>query len=82
MMADEESYLTPQEAAAYLRLSPRTLEEYRIKKIGPGYFRLGAHKRASVLYRKQDLDAWMEGLIVRPQSSSTRQELDRETKSC
>ncbi len=63
----EENYLTPAEAAAYIRRAPRTLEEWRINKTGPVYLKLGASKRSNVMYRKRDLDAWMAGFEVKPE---------------
>ncbi len=47
-------YLTQQEAAAYLRLSPRTLERHRVAGTGSVYVKLGRR----VLYRRSDLDDW------------------------
>ncbi len=49
-------YLTQQEAAAYLRLSPRTLERHRVEGTGSRFVKLGRR----VLYRRSDLDAWAE----------------------
>jgi excisionase family DNA binding protein len=63
---DGEAYLTTAEAADYLRLKKRTLEEYRIQKKGPAYVKLGETKRSNVLYRKSDLDAWMASQVVKP----------------
>ncbi len=55
--ADEkgECFLTPKEAAAYLRVSKSYLDKLRCKGGGPVYLRFGAHK---ILYRKADLDLW------------------------
>ncbi|MBT3069263.1 helix-turn-helix domain-containing protein [Rhodomicrobium sp. Az07] len=50
--------LTTVEAAAFLRLSPRTLEDMRVTGTGPRYFKLGPGKRSKVVYRKEDLEAW------------------------
>jgi hypothetical protein len=50
------TYLTTHEAADYLRVSPRTLEGYRVAGFGPAFIKL----RNKVLYRKEDLDAWCE----------------------
>jgi hypothetical protein len=50
--------MTTVEAAAYLRLSPRTLEDMRVTGNGPRYFKLGPGKRARVVYKQDDLDAW------------------------
>ncbi len=64
--AEGERYLTTAEAADYLRLKKRTLEEYRIQRKGPRYVKLGETKRSNVLYRKSDLDVWMGSLVVNP----------------
>ena len=48
-------FLIQQEAAAYLRLSPRTLERHRVAGSGPRFVKAG--KR--VLYRVDDIDAWV-----------------------
>ena len=54
----KEACLFTKEAAAYLRVSPRTLERWRIEGGGPTYEKLGPGPRARVLYRLRDLDAW------------------------
>lgn len=54
--------LTTKEAATYLRLSPRSLERYRVEGGGPRYFKAGAGKRAPVRYRIEDLEAWLSGV--------------------
>lgn len=43
------------EAAEYLGLATRTLEERRIKGADPVFVRIGR----SVRYRRMDLDAWL-----------------------
>lgn len=63
-LPDSKMYLTPKEAAVYLRNSPHTLQEWRGKKIGPRYYKLGTGKKAPVLYHRQDLDAWLARHIV------------------
>ena len=55
----DKAYLTTQEAAKHLRLSARTLERFRVEGTGPKYAKAGPGKRARVLYRKADLDAWL-----------------------
>ncbi len=50
----ESPYLTTEEAAAYLRISVRTLESFRQQKIGPAFQKHGG----KVVYLKEDLDAW------------------------
>ncbi|WP_431860235.1 helix-turn-helix transcriptional regulator [Azospirillum sp.] len=48
-------YLTEREAAAILRLSPRTLQRHRQKNTGPTFLKMGPRK---VCYTRPDLDAW------------------------
>lgn len=49
-------YLTNDEAAAYLRLSPRTLEKQRVIGGGPRFRKFGRR----VMYARTDLDAWAD----------------------
>jgi hypothetical protein len=51
--------LTTVEAAEYLRLSPRTLEDMRVTGNGPRYFKLGPGRRSKVVYRREDLETWL-----------------------
>lgn len=55
MALQEHTFLTSFEAAHYLRLSPSTLAAYRVKGSGPQYIKLGA----KVVYRRTDLEAWV-----------------------
>ena len=52
----ETPLLTTVEAAAFVRLSRRTLEDYRTKGTGPTYRRLGK----KIYYRPEDLNAWID----------------------
>jgi hypothetical protein len=52
-------YFDTAEAAAFLRLSARTLEGKRTAKTGPPFYRLGTSKRAKVIYLEKDLIAWV-----------------------
>jgi hypothetical protein len=54
------------EAADYLRLSIKTLEAWRPKAIGPPFVRAGAR----IVYRKRDLDDWLERNVARTKSSA------------
>lgn len=45
------------EAATYLRTSPSTLAKYRVHGGGPVFIRQSTRK---TLYRRADLDAWMQ----------------------
>jgi predicted DNA-binding transcriptional regulator AlpA len=48
------AYLTQDEAASHLRLSPRTLERHRVNGTGARFVRLGRR----VVYARAELDAW------------------------
>lgn len=50
-------FLTTEEAAAFLRLSPRTLEKQRVLGGGPRFRKFGAR----VVYAGVDLRAWADG---------------------
>lgn len=52
--AQPPRYLTNDEAAGYLRLSPRTLEKQRVIGGGPRFRKFGRR----VMYAVADLDAW------------------------
>lgn len=52
-------FLTTKEAAAYLRMSPRSIERLRVNGSGPPYKKCGKGKKAKVLYAINDLDAWL-----------------------
>ena len=54
-----EPYITNDEAAAILRLSPRTLENMRIDGRGPRFYKAGRGLRARVLYRRSDIERWL-----------------------
>lgn len=47
-------YMGTREAAALLRLSPRTLDRYRVTGEGPAFHKFGTRIR----YARADLDAW------------------------
>ena len=54
--AQPPRYLTNNEAAAFLRLSPRTLEKQRVLGGGPRFRKFGRR----VMYAVADLDAWAD----------------------
>lgn len=47
---------TPAEVGAYLRKSPKTLANWRSRGIGPRWRKAGH----SVLYRRADVDKWLD----------------------
>lgn len=49
-------YLTNEEAAAYLKLSPHTLNKRRVTGGGPRFHKLGSR----VVYAIDDLESWIE----------------------
>lgn len=54
--ASPARYLTNVEAAAFLRLSPRTLEKQRVIGGGPRFRKFGRR----VMYALSDLEAWAD----------------------
>jgi excisionase family DNA binding protein len=52
--------LGSREAATYLNLSLRTLEDWRRTGTGPAFAKLGSR----VVYRVADLDAWVAARLV------------------
>ena len=59
-LLDGERYLTDKEVAQILKVSRRTLQEYRNEGLLP-YILLGG----KVLYRESDLEKVLESLIIR-----------------
>ena len=55
--AAKPEFLTTDEAAALLRLSPRTLEKHRVLGGGPRFRKFGAR----VVYAMADLRTWADG---------------------
>ncbi len=51
-----EPLRTPDEVAAYLHVPTKTLAQWRYKRTGPTYQRVGRVIR----YRIADVDAWLE----------------------
>lgn len=48
---------TPKEAAAFLKVSEKTLEGWRSAEVGPQFYRMGSRR---VRYFKSDLEAWVK----------------------
>jgi len=63
-----DTYLTPPEAAAYLRTSPSTLAKRRLYGGGPAFTRIGR----AIRYHREDLDVWMAGRRVRSTSEQPK----------
>ena len=54
--------LTPKQTSDYLQVTTRTLARWRNMRKGPPWVKAG-HR---VLYRRADLDAWLEQQRVEP----------------
>ena len=54
MNGNGSNYLNTREAAAWLSLSPRTLDRYRVSGDGPAFHRFGGRVR----YAVADLEEW------------------------
>jgi hypothetical protein len=54
--------LTQEEVALKLRVSPKTLLNWRYQSRGPAYIKMGG----IILYRPSDIEAYLEALIIRP----------------
>jgi hypothetical protein len=67
---DDDPFLTVNEAAEVLRVSRRTLDNYRYRKVGPPYRRHGGR----IVYRLSDLIAWSEQRRVRHSKRDKGQE--------
>lgn len=46
------------ELAEYLGVTSGTIRNWRHKKKGPKYFKLGGYRNATVMYRWQDVKDW------------------------
>ncbi len=51
--------MTTKEAAKTVRLSVSSFERMRSQGDGPPFIKLGKGKRAKVVYRRGDLEAWL-----------------------
>ena len=50
--------LTTDEAATYLSVSRRTLEDWRTRLVGPPYAKLNGTN--TIRYRSEDLETWID----------------------
>lgn len=54
-----EPWLTPREAAAYLRITEKGLAALRLRRKGPLYHKLGTARCSRVRYSRAALDTWI-----------------------
>jgi hypothetical protein len=66
VIPDDGSLLNPEQAAAYLRRAPQTLAKMRSVGGGPPFYKVGRN----VYYKREDLDAWLDGRRRRSTSDS------------
>lgn len=55
--ADETPFLTEEQAAARLQISPSSLRAWRVRRTGPAYLKLGRLVR----YERDEIDSWARG---------------------
>lgn len=55
---------TPERLAEELGVSPRTLAEWRMKRTGPSFVRLGVGERSPIRYRDKDVRTWLDRQVT------------------
>jgi len=58
----EDVLLTENQAAQTLALSPKTLQSWRWRRIGPPYLKISV----AIRYRRRDLETWLDQRTVQP----------------
>jgi helix-turn-helix protein len=76
-MSHGTRYLTNSEAAAYLNLSPRTLENWRVLGGGPRFRKFGRR----VIYAIDDLELWAVAQACLSTSDAKHQGASDDTKA-
>lgn len=56
--------LTSEQAGKLINVSAKTLTKWRYEGKGPAFVRLGDGAKPRIRYRRSDLDAWAESLVV------------------
>jgi excisionase family DNA binding protein len=67
-MSKEQANMTTQEAANYLRVAPRTMENWRTAGTGPAYSKIGGR----VVYSRAKLDEYFRAREVNPPTQAER----------
>lgn len=57
--------LNADQAAEYLHMSYSNLAKLRVAGKGPQFLKMSPTKQGKVLYRREDLDAWLESKVRR-----------------
>lgn len=66
-MTEQQSTLSPKQAAKYVGISEAALRLWRAEGKGPRFFRAG---EKLVRYRRTDLDSWIEARLSAPAASA------------
>jgi hypothetical protein len=53
-----EILIPAREAAAYIGVTPETLENWRTQGAGPAFVKTSPSRRGKVMYRRSDISAW------------------------
>ncbi len=61
---DTTRYVSPQQAAMLLGVTPSTLAAWRKAGRGPRYSRMGEARQSRVRYATDELDKWMRRQMV------------------
>lgn len=57
--------VTPEQLAAELGITEKTLSQWRYRGTGPAYIKLGGnHRSAPVRYRRADVNRWLDAQPV------------------
>ncbi|MFV0480524.1 MAG: helix-turn-helix domain-containing protein [Campylobacteraceae bacterium] len=59
----DKHLLTTKEAATYLNVSTETLKTWRAKGLAISYLKIGDGKSSKCMYRKCDLDAFIDSRL-------------------
>lgn len=52
--------LTPREVALLLKVHPDTLEQWRGRRVGPPWIKLGDRPTSPIRYRKADIEKYLQ----------------------
>lgn len=67
-MSDQRIHLDTKQAAQYLGVAPKTLENWRSQDSGPPYYKFGKGHGARVAYNQAELDTWLSEHRVIPRN--------------
>lgn len=65
-MVSASTFLETRQAAEYLGLRAQTLRQWRQRREGPAYIKLGNGRNSRCVYRVGDLEAFVAASTVKP----------------